>query len=707
MFDLKLKRLLRIVRSLTVRFSGSGSRQDFRNERVPKLLASFATTLFATTLFATTLINRVVLGATCVLFFAMGESLAGDPPLDEQEQQAFHAAADFSQDCVVQVETFGGQEIVNKQFVASGPSTGTILTPDGWIVTSIFQFRGQPASITVVLPDEQRKAAKLVARDHSRELALLKIDTDKPLKAAVASDRGSWQVGQWSIALGKTFDYKVASRSVGILSAQGRIWNKAIQTDAKISPQNYGGPLIDLRGRVMGILVPINPGIATEGEVEQWYDSGVGFAVPLADILERLPRLQRGEDIYPGKAGFRSQSPDEFSPEIVLSGVTPGSPAAKSGMRAGDRIVAAGPNREGLKAVGMHSELKHVMGTLDAEQSMVFEVERDGTKKQFEVNLVKELPTYREPFLGVVVDASSPPTAPRVIAVVPNSPAEKAGIEVGESIVSVGEWTMDEKTQLDARIAFLDYREPIALKLEKNGNSRLVEVSLEPHPERDIEWPMVKVAVAENATEPKGAKGTVQLPLGDVKNKAFAIVPSNYSDAIPHGLLIVFAEAGGQDQKQWADAWELFARDNRWIIVVNQSADEKAWSLEEVEIGVRLRSYIATNYTVDRRRICVGGISSGMLPGLILGLQGAETYRGVWLCNAKIPARARVPATEPLKSINFFINGVDPNLSTFVAQAQKIGYSVAFHAEEMTAAKMQDSNVLSKLQRWLRLLEAY
>jgi len=649
----------------------------------------------------------VVLGATCVLFFAMGESLAGDPPLDEQEQQAFQAAADFSQDCVVQVETFGGQEIVNKQFVASGPSTGTILTPDGWIVTSIFQFRGQPASITVVLPDEQRKAAKLVARDHSRELALLKIDTDKPLKAAVASDRGSWQVGQWSIALGKTFDYKVASRSVGILSAQGRIWNKAIQTDAKISPQNYGGPLIDLRGRVMGILVPINPGIATEGEVEQWYDSGVGFAVPLADILERLPRLQRGEDIYPGKAGFRSQSPDEFSPEIVLSGVTPGSPAAKSGMRAGDRIVAAGPNREGLKAVGMHSELKHVMGTLDAEQSMVFEVERDGAKKQFEVNLVKELPTYREPFLGVVVDASSPPTTPRVIAVVPNSPAEKAGIEVGESIVSVGEWTMDEKTQLDARIAFLDYREPIALKLEKNGNSRLVEVSLEPHPERDIEWPMVKVAVAENATEPKGAKGTVQLPLGDVKNKAFAIVPSNYSDAIPHGLLIVFAEAGVQDQKQWADAWELFARDNRWIIVVNQSADEKAWSLEEVEIGVRLRSYIATNYTVDRRRICVGGISSGMLPGLILGLQGAETYRGVWLCNAKIPARARVPATEPLKSINFFINGVDPNLSTFVAQAQKIGCSVAFHAEEMTAAKMQDSNVLSKLQRWLRLLEAY
>ena len=640
-------------------------------------------------------------------FFVSSEMLAGDPPLDEQEQQAFQAAADFSQDCVVQVEAFGGQEIVNKQFVASGPSTGTILTPDGWIVTSIFQFRGQPASITVVLPDEQRKAAKLVARDHSRELALLKIDTDKPLRAANASDRGAWQVGQWTIALGKTFDFKVASRSVGILSAQGRIWNKAIQTDAKISPQNYGGPLIDLKGNVMGILVPINPGIATEGEVEQWYDSGVGFAVPLTDILERLPRMQRGEDIFSGKAGFRTQSPDEFEPEIVLSGVTPGSPAAKSGMRAGDRIVGAGPNREGLKAVAMHSELKHVMGTLDAEQTMFFEVEREGAKKQFELTLVKELPTYREPFLGVVIDSNSPPAAPKVIAILPNSPAAKAGIEVGDSIVSVGELTIDEKTPLGPRLAFLDFREPITLKLDTDGTTREVVAALETHPESDFEWPIVKVSTPENAAEPKGAKGTVQLPLGDVKNKAFAIVPSSYSDAIPHGLLIVFAEAGVQDQKQWADAWELFARDNRWIVVVNQSADEKAWSLDEVEIGVRLRSYVSANYTIDRRRICVGGISSGMLPGLILGLQGAETYRGIWLCNAKIPARTRVPATEPLKSINFFINGTDPTLNTFVSQAQKIGYSVAFHAEEMTAAKMLDTQVLGKLQRWLRLLEAY
>ena len=633
---------------------------------------------------------------------------ATDPPLDEQEQQAFQGAADYAQDCVVQVETFGGQEIVNQQFIASGPSTGTILTSDGWIVTSIFQFRGQPASITVVLPDEQRKAAKLVARDHSRELALLKIDIDKPLRAAAMSDRGLWKIGQWAIALGKTFDFKVASRSVGILSARGRIWNKAIQTDAKISPQNYGGPLIDLTGSVMGILVPINPGIATEGEVEQWYDSGVGFAIPLGDILARLPKLQRGEDIYPGKAGFRSSSADEFAAEIVLSGVTPGSPAAKAGLKSGDRILGAGPTLPTIRPVAMHSELKHVMGVIDAEQALVVEVERDGAIKQFEITLVQELPTYREPFLGIIVDPRSELSKPTVLAVLPESPAAKAGMVSGEIVVSIGDLDLDTKSPLESRLAFLDYREPIAIKLESpTGQSRVVKVSLEPHPEKDFEWPAVKVSESEQVVEPKSARGIVQLPLGDVKNKAFAMVPSNYVDAMPHGLLIVFADAGVQDQKQWADTWELFARDNRWIVVVVQSADEKAWSLEETEIGTRLRTYMTTNYTIDRRRLCVGGIASGMLPAFIQGAQGAEIYRGVWLSNAKIPMRARMPAAEPLKSVNLFINGTDPSLKAFVAQAQKTGLSVAFHAEEFSASRMQDAQVTLKLQRWLRLLEAH
>lgn len=640
-------------------------------------------------------------------FLLVDTTIASDPPLDELEQIAFQNASDFAQDCVVQIETFGGQEIVNKQFVATGPSSGTVLSADGWIITSTFQFKGQPASITVVLPDDQRKAAKLVARDFSRELALLKIDVDKPLRAAVPSQKSQWEVGQWAIALGKTFDFKTASRSVGILSAQGRIFNRAIQTDAKISPQNYGGPLIDLQGNVMGILAPMNPGIATEGEVEQWYDSGVGFAVPLEDVLERLPRLQTGEDIHPGRAGFRSSSADEFAPEILLSGVTPGSPAAKAGLKAGDRIVGAGLTPQSIRPVAMHSELKHIMGTVDAGKSMTFDIDRQGTRYQLDVTLVKELPIYREPFLGVVIDPLSPSNLPKVSAVVPNSPASQSGVQVGDVIVSIAGAALDDANTLDNKIAFVDYREPLEFQWrDANGTERTTKTTLTTPPEEDLEWAPVLFPVPNNAVETKGAKGTVQLPLGDIKNKAFAIVPSNYCDELPHGLLIVFADAGVQDQKIWSDAWDTFTRDNRWIVVVAQSADEKAWSFEEVEVASRLRSYVSTNYKIDKRRLCIAGVSAGTLPAYVTAMQGIESYRGVWLCNAKMSARVRVLPAEPLKSLQFFVNGPEAALPEFVQLAKKSGHSVAFSVEELTASKMLDSPVIVKLQRWLRLLEA-
>ena len=71
--------------------------------------------------------------------------------------------------------------------------------------------------------------------------------------------------------------------SVGIVSALDRIWGKAIQTDAKISPNNYGGPLVDIAGRVLGVLVPMSPDGSGEVAGVEWYDSGIGFAVPLED----------------------------------------------------------------------------------------------------------------------------------------------------------------------------------------------------------------------------------------------------------------------------------------------------------------------------------------------------------------------------------------------------------------------------------------
>ena len=83
---------------------------------------------------------------------------------------------------------------------------------------------------------------------------------------------------------------------------------KALQTDAPVSPNNYGGPLVDIRGRVMGILVPLSPQSADEIAGVEWYDSGIGFAVPLEGDRTSPSQAPKGEDLYTGVAGVFMQS---------------------------------------------------------------------------------------------------------------------------------------------------------------------------------------------------------------------------------------------------------------------------------------------------------------------------------------------------------------------------------------------------------------
>jgi hypothetical protein len=207
--------------------------------------------------------------------------------------------------------------------------------------------------------------------------------------------------------------------------------------------------------------------------------------------------------------------------------------------------------------------------------------------------------------------------------------------------------------------------------------------------------------------DPKQALGTVQLPISDVKNKAFAIVPSNYDDRVPHGLLVLFADAGELNQKQWTEAWEPFAREHRWIIAVAQSAQERGWSFEEVEIGMRMQTWVARSYSIDRRRIAVGGFATGSILAYITAVQFPELYRGVWLSNAKIPKSIRINPSEPFKAANFFINGTDPSIDEFAERLRQNGYSLQRQSGDLDSSKLVEAPLLAPIQRWLRLLEAY
>lgn len=169
---------------------------------------------------------------------------------------------------VVQIVTQGGADLVVPSpkgpvfRKALGPTTGVIVGSDGYIISSAYNFINSPTNILVSVPGHAEPfVAKKVATDRSKMLTLLKIETaGLPVPTPVSLK--DIREGQWSIALGRSLDLKrdaPPTVSLGVISALGRIWGKALQTDAKISPINYGGPIIDIQGHVQGILVPASP----------------------------------------------------------------------------------------------------------------------------------------------------------------------------------------------------------------------------------------------------------------------------------------------------------------------------------------------------------------------------------------------------------------------------------------------------------------
>src|SRR5262249_41731663 len=131
---------------------------------------------------------------------------------------------------------------------------------DGYIITSTFNFLKRPPVITVVFPDGKRHVAKLLGRDDTRKLCLLKVDGVQSLPVPEFVPRSELKVGQWAVAVGVGYGDGSPALSAGIISAASRISGKAVQTDANTSPANYGGPLVDLDGRVIGVCVPLSPG---------------------------------------------------------------------------------------------------------------------------------------------------------------------------------------------------------------------------------------------------------------------------------------------------------------------------------------------------------------------------------------------------------------------------------------------------------------
>ena len=295
-----------------------------------------------------------------ILASAMLQSAGGPDPYEFEKARAavLRAAVDRITPSIVTIETIGGAQPmtrgrrgpVEQRFkLADGPTTGLIISTDGLIITSSINFARDPSIITVILADGRRFVADMLGRDRIRRLALIKVDAED-LPAPEWTLHDEIRIGQYAIACGRGLGGDKPSVSMGIVSAADRRNGNAVQTDAKVSPTNYGGPLVDIEGRVLGVIVPMaGSGDALAGS--QWYDSGIGFAIYKHKIDWVFDRLVAGETIEQGKIGIVLE-PDEESIVPLLDQLLPQakgvkikqvanrSPAARAGLKPGDKVLA-------------------------------------------------------------------------------------------------------------------------------------------------------------------------------------------------------------------------------------------------------------------------------------------------------------------------------------------------------------------------------
>jgi len=222
-----------------------------------------------------------------------------------------------------------------------GAGTGFIIDPAGLILTNHHVVDGADR-IMVRLTDGRNLHATRVGSDPDTDIALIKVDSTRPLPYAALGDSDSLRVGEWVVAIGNPLAYE-HTVTVGVVSFIGRklfdsSLDRYIQTDAAINFGNSGGPLINARGEVIGINAAISSRAAN-----------IGFAVPINQARSILPQLREKGRVSRGYIGvsLRDVDPDlqrslglSNSDGALVQDVTPGSPGARAGLRTYDLIVA-------------------------------------------------------------------------------------------------------------------------------------------------------------------------------------------------------------------------------------------------------------------------------------------------------------------------------------------------------------------------------
>lgn len=626
----------------------------------------------------------------------------------ELEEQAIRAAADAVAPSVVRIETVGGLERVGKALAGTGPTTGLVVAEDGYVISSAVNFIQQPSSILVTLPSGKRATAKIVARDQARMLVLLKVATEEKLPVPLAAPRNEMAVGQSAIAMGRTFDTSGPSLSVGVLSALNRIWGRAIQTDAKVSPTNYGGPLIDLRGRVIGVLVPLSPqGQESELAGSEWYDSGIGFAVPLVDINSRLETLKGGQDLKPGLLGISLKKGDIYSLPAEVAASRADGPAGKAGIKTGDEVVEI----DGVP-VKRQAQLKHLIGAHYAGDKVKVVVRRGSQRIEVSVELIDKMDPYQHPFLGILPIRDDKQPGVLVRYVYPGSPAEKSGLKPGDRIVKMGAAPvmLADANSFRDLFAISPPGQKIPFEIQRGTESLKLEISLAAALPTEMPADLPAATSKEQkAPEAKPATGLVEIKLAEEKNNCVAYVPETYHPDVPHGVVVWLHGSGGVDRAALAARWKIACEKHHLIVLAPQALDPSKWEPAEAPFVRKSLDDLLAHYNVDRSRIVVYGYQTSGSLAFSLGLVNTDRIRAIVAVDAAPTARSAVPENDPLIRLAFFLASADKSpaaagIKTASERLKAMKYPVTSKSLGDSLRDLNDAEIV-ELARWIDALD--
>ena len=370
---------------------------------------------------------------------------------------------------------FGAPGMGPREQEQQGLGSGVIVTRDGVVLTNNHDI-AQAEDIQVTLSDGRKLEAEVVGTDPQSDLAVVRIQGKVPddLQPLPFGDSAALRLGEVVLAVGNPFGVG-QTVTMGIVSAKGRSsvgivdYEDFIQTDAAINPGNSGGALVNLRGELVGVNTAI---LSRSGGYQ-----GIGFAIPTSMARPIMDSLLSDGKVARGWLGVAIQDVDADLAAamnlgavrgVLISDVTPDSPAARAGLQRGDVIVAL----DGQPMTDS-SRLRNYVAARDPGSKAALDIMRDGKKLRVDVNLgtlpnsqvaraESEVGKRDGLLLGVQVANLTPRLRMRynvpdelqsgvlVTEVSPGSRAYRAGLRAGDVIVELDRQPVDSVATLDA-----------------------------------------------------------------------------------------------------------------------------------------------------------------------------------------------------------------------------------------------------------------